>query len=202
MTFIEEGNPNLKPEEAREYEVSVEQPIVNKYLLKAAAFERKIDNLISWPETVPAPLTLRYSPVNIGKAEITGYEAEATAAPFEWLSLSVNYTYLKPIDETTGKKIYYTIPSDQWKSHINIVLPSKTNIYIEGRWVKNYVPEGNPLWRYGVVDGKITQPVELSQNLKADIFIGIKNAFDREYEVVRYYPMPPKEVYGGVAVKF
>ena len=195
---FEKGKPDLLPETSKEYEAGIEQPFGKGNSLKFTAFERKVDNLIQWMPDA----NFIYSPINIGKARITGTETEAKFRPFEPLTWAVNYTYMNAVDETTGTRIYDVIPSDQIKSYVNLALPSKTNFYVEGRWVKNYVRPGDPSWHYTVVDGKITQTVAVSRSVKADLFLGVKNAFNRQYEIVRGYPMPREEMYGGVSVQF
>jgi outer membrane cobalamin receptor len=198
------GNPNLKPEKAKEYELSVEQPVGKGNVIKSAIFERKVDNLISWQQTNPAPSTIQYSPVNIGKARITGYEVETKIKPLDRLTWAVNYTYLNPKDEDTGLYVP-NVPAAQLKSYVNLTLPTETNIYIEGRYVRNYAqpaPNPNPSMHYTVVDGKISHPVKLGGKVKSDVFFGVKNLFNRQYQILAGYPMPPEEVYGGVSVQF
>ena len=69
--------------------------------------------------------------------------------------------------------------------------------------MKNYVKAGDTYpMNYTVFDGKITQAVLSRGDLKGDVFFGIKNAFDRTYQTVQDYPMPPREIYGGVSVQF
>ena len=195
---FEKGNRDLLPETSKEYESGIEQPLVKGNSIKFTFFERKVNNLIQW---VPDSSFI-YSPINIGKARITGTETEARFTPIELLTWAVNYSYMNAVDKTTGTRIYDVIPSDQIKSYLNLALPSKTNFYIEGRWVKNYVKPGDPSWHYTVVDGKVTQAVAFGQSVKADVFLGVKNAFNRQYEIVKGYPMPREEMYGGVSVQF
>ena len=195
---FEQGNPNLKPETSKEYEGGVEQPFGKGNSVKFTVFERKVKDLIQWlPDA-----NFIYSPVNIGKARISGYEAEAKLVPVEQLTWAVNYTYMDPVDETTGEKIYYVIPQRQIKSYVNLSLFSIMNLYIEGRIVRNYVKPGEPSWQYEVADAKVTMPVSLGQHMKAEVFIGVKNIFDRKYSTVKGYPMPRAEGSGGIALQF
>ncbi len=198
---FEQGNPDLKPESSTEYEGGVEQPFGKGNSVKFTAFERKVKDLIQW-ESGPAP-TYIYSPVNIGKARITGYEAETKFTLLEQFIWALNYTYLNPRDEDTGSYIP-NVPAEQLKSYVNLTLPTKTNLYVEGRYVRNYVQTAstNPSQHYTVADAKISQPVPLGRNVTGEIFAGIKNMFNRQYEVVAGYPMPPAEVYGGMSLKF
>jgi outer membrane cobalamin receptor len=196
--YGDKGNPDLRPETATEYEAGIEQPFGKRNAVKVTGFERKVTNLIDWQEYAP----FQYQAVNIGKAKIRGSEAEAKFTFFEVLTWAVNYTYMNPVNELTGEKIYYTIPESQLKSSANLALSSKTNIYVEGRYVKNYVKPTDPEWDYIVIDGKITQTVYQRESSRGSIVIGMNNIFDRKYETVKGYPMPPAEVYGGVSIQF
>jgi outer membrane cobalamin receptor len=200
---FEVGNPNLKPETSKEYEAGIEQPFGKGNSVKLTYFERKVDDLIQWLPEDPTNIFSPYKPINIGKARITGSEYEVKLTPFEPLTWAVNYTYTKAVDETTGLYVY-NIPAAQLKSYINLTLPTKTNLYIEGRHVRNYSQPAlpNPSRHYTVVDSKILQPVRLGEKLECDIFFGFKNMFNRQYQVLAGYPAAPKEVYGGVSVRF
>ncbi len=201
---FEVGNKNLKPETSTEYEGGVEQPFGLGNTVKVTAFERKVKDMIVWTPDA----NFIYSPQNIGRARITGYEAEARFKFFTILTWSINYTYMDPVDETTGKKIYNIIPSDQFKSSLNLALPSKTNITLEGRRVKNYVQPGDvsyataPSAHYEVVDAKIAQVFAFSQQVKGEVYVGEKNIFNKEYQVNGGYPMPPREYYFGASILF
>jgi outer membrane cobalamin receptor len=189
------GNPNLKPESAKEYEGSVEQQFGKELTVKIAGFDRKVTDLIQWNWYV-FPMQVE----NIGKAHIRGLEIEGAYRIASVVSLLANYTYLNPVDDATGEKIYYTIPRKQLKGALT-VFPEK-NIYltIEGRAVENYVKPGEPAWRYSVYDAKIAE--KMTRWAGAEVFFAVTNIFDRNYEAVQGYPMPPKEIRGGVSLTF
>jgi len=199
---LEHGNPNLKPETSLEYEGSIEQSLGKGRLIKFTVFERNVKDMIVWqPDS-----NFIYSPVNFGTARISGYEAEAKFTFFDALTWGVNYTYMNPKDGDTGDYVP-GIPAEQIKSYINITIPTvKTNIYLEGRYVRNYWVQAlgiaNPSANYGVVDVKILQPLVLSQYLRTDLFVGAKNLTNRSYQVIGGYPMPPTEVYAGLTIRF
>ncbi len=195
--FGDIGNPNLKPETSREYEGGIEQPFGKGNDVKLTVFERKVKNMIVWTQTFPT------SPANIGSARITGYEAEVRLLPLESLAWAVNYTYMNTRDQTKGSYIPGA-PAEQLKSYVNLTLPTKTDVYVEGRYVRNYdqSPNPNPTPHYTVADAKISQAVKLGSTVKSEVFVGVKNMFNRQYEVVARYPMPPTEYYGGISVQF
>jgi vitamin B12 transporter len=195
---FEQGNPNLKPETSVEYEGGIEQPFGKGNSVKLTAFERKVKDLIQWQPDE----NFIYSPVNIGRARISGYEVEVKVVPLERVSWAVNFSYMDPVDETTGEKIYYVIPETQIKSYVSISLFSLVTLYVEGRIVRNYVKPEESSWQYEVVDAKLTMPVSLGQHIKGEAFIGEKNVFNRKYSTLKGYPMPPAEVSGGLTLQF
>ena len=199
---FEHGNPNLKPETSVEYEGSIEQSLGRGRMVRFAVFERNVKDMIVW---LPDPNFI-YSPVNFGKTRITGYEAEAKFTFFDAITWGINYTYMDSRDLDTGDYAPY-VPAEQLKSYINITVPRiKTNVYVEGRYVRNYwvqsLGTANPSGHYGVVDAKVLQPLSLWWHLQADVYVGARNLTDRQYQVVAGYPMPPTEVYAGLTVKF
>jgi outer membrane cobalamin receptor len=196
------GNPNLRPESAKEYEVGVEQPLGGGNSVKVTGFERKVTDLISWSTGT--------SSVNIGKADIKGFEAEAVARVTKDTSLSLNYTYMKPIDETKGQLIPYTIPKKQLKGSLTVAVDADVTISAEGRAVENYVSPGAPLWRYSVYDAKISQKIGQNGQKKlrsGEIYFAMTNIFGRKYDSLKDpnygdYPGAPKEIRGGMTYYF
>lgn len=189
------GNPALRPETAEEYEAGIDQPLGATSMIRITWFERDVDDLIILQEFAPS----RYWPVNGGSADIEGIEAEASLPLGKSSLLSASYALTDPVDGTTGERIYAHIPRTQIKGSLLIAVDAETYLRFEGRAVENYVRPGESEWRYSVYDGKIGQ--KLSRG-GGDIYFGMRNIFDRRYETLRGYPMPPKEIYGGLTFFF
>lgn len=187
------GNPDLRPERSIEYEIGWDQTFSEKVRTKTTAFRRDVKDLITWqPDS-----TSKWIPLNIGKARIEGIEIEGEIDINKSLSFGLNYTYLNPEDRNTGEKIPNQ-PKHQFNSSVRASYPFGLGVSLNGRYTKNY---GDPP-SYFVMDGKITQKVALSSRFKGDAFLGVKNIFDKKYEVVKDYPMPPREFYGGFSITF
>ncbi len=193
------GNPNLRPESAKEYEAGIEQKLGKNARVALTGFDRRVTDLISWDLTV-----FPIRPENIGRVHIRGYEAEASGRLSEAVSLAANYTYLNPVDEVTGLKIYYTIP--QWEMKGSVTLALDRNVYLSAdyRAVEYYVQPGQPNWRYQVLDAKIAE--KIGKDKRSEIYFAMSNVLDRQYDSVRTvfanYPAPPREIRGGVSFSF
>ena len=84
------GNPNLRPERAKSWEVGVDQPLAGGRIeLSATYFHTRFEDLI----TFVAGATPSSS--NVGVAEAKGVETTATVRPLPGLTLTGSYTYLR-----------------------------------------------------------------------------------------------------------
>lgn len=192
------GNPDLRPETAKEYEAGIEQSLGGGSAFKAAWFNRKVKDLILWDFMV-FPMT----PENVGKADITGIEAEASLKFSRAVELALNYTYMNPIDEVAREKIYSTIaPRNQYKGRLTVAVDTDVYVTAEGRGVENYVRPGDPEWKYSVYDAKIAQKIGQKGKDKGEIYFAMLNIFERKYENAKGYPMPPREIRGGLTIPF
>ncbi len=210
--FGDVGNPSLRPESAEEYEGGIEQPFGKGNSVKFTAFTRRVHDLISWQPIDPAN-PFAFTPKNVVRARIRGTETELRFVVSDVLSGNINYTLMFPVDEDTHERLFsdiYHIPASQLGGTLSAALDRQTVLSLNGRWVKNYVRPGDPKWEYYTVDGKITDTVVARKDLKAQVFIIVKNIFDRKYETViapgfppeQGYPMPPRELFGGISVTF
>lgn len=195
-TIYAKGNPELRPERSVEYEIGWDQVFSENILTKITVFRRDVKDLIVWQPD----LSFKYSPSNIGKARIDGIELEGEINIHKFFSIDLNYTYLNPVDRNTGEKIK-NLPQHQLNTSLNIYSPFGSGLFLYGRYTKNYALPGN-ISDYFVMDGKITHKINLFSGIKGDLFVGVNNIFDKEYEVVKGYPMPPREFYGGLSVAF
>ena len=192
------GNPNLKPEQGVEYEMGVEQSLGERNWIKVAGFRRKIKELINWDWMVFPML-----PMNIGRADIKGAEGELMLRDSGTISFMLTYTYLKALDEATNNKIYSTLyPKNQFGGRVILTVERDVTLTVEGKSVENYVIPGDPEWRYSVYDAKISQKIGRKKNMKGEVYFAMSNIFNRKYESAHGYPMPPKEIRGGLTLPF
>ncbi len=191
------GNPNLRPEKSKEYEISVEQMFGKSLTAKALAFHKDVEDLIQWQE-FPSGI---WMPVNIEQARINGMEFDANYV-FKNIALSLSYYYQDPKDENTGQKIPY-LPRHNVKGSVSYETKTGLTASLEGNYVSNYVMPGSQSWCYFYLNGKISQRVALFEGrANGEIFLEGKNILDRKFEVVQGYPMPPAAVTGGVRISF
>ncbi|MEQ9042574.1 MAG: TonB-dependent receptor [Alphaproteobacteria bacterium] len=91
------GNPDLKPEVSRGWEVGFDQSLYeDRVTLAFTYYDNEIKNLISSTATTN---------VNLGVGDTRGIEIGVTARLLENLDLGANYAYTRAEDGTTGQEL-------------------------------------------------------------------------------------------------
>lgn len=189
------GNPDLKPEKSTEYEIGIQKFYDGKGNIRIFAFEKRSRDLIQWQEIS----RWRWSPVNVAKAKVRGFEAESKIF-LGMADLGINYTFMDTKDEETGRKIRFST-RHQVKGTASVYPVKGMTVSLEGSYVSKYVVQDGDPGSYFLLDGKISQKIKLS-NATAEVFIIGKNILDREFQTARGYPMPPVEITGGISIRF
>ncbi len=93
---IFQGNPNLKPETSRAFDVGFEQPLWDgRVAFGATYFDIEIEDLIDFNDTFT-------SLENVGKADTYGVEAFVNLLPTTELALRADYTFTRSENAETG----------------------------------------------------------------------------------------------------
>lgn len=99
------GNPALRPERTRSYEVGTDLAPLESLSLCATAYLALGTDTIAWQPGAGG----RWSPVNIGNTETRGLEIRATWQPTAGLELAAGHELIRPIDsgqaEATAGKV-------------------------------------------------------------------------------------------------
>ncbi len=91
------GNPNLKPEKSRSWEVGFDKSWNERFSFSASWFDNRYDDLITFdPNTLIAG--------NVAEAKARGLELFAGWSQNGW-NIAAGYTYLDTEDETTGLQL-------------------------------------------------------------------------------------------------
>ncbi|MNX62474.1 vitamin B12/cobalamin outer membrane transporter [compost metagenome] len=102
------GNPTLRPEVTRTYEVGADAQLGKMLTLMATAFLNQGADTIMWLPDAGN----KWTPTNIGQTETRGVEAKALFRPWEPLTLEGSGTWLGALDKGTsgasaGKTLLY-----------------------------------------------------------------------------------------------
>ena len=93
------GNPGLRPERSRSWDVGLEQQ-VGLVALSATWFDQRFRDLIQYTFAPPTPTAPNY--YNVAAANAYGLELETRAAPLPALDISAHYTYTHTASADSG----------------------------------------------------------------------------------------------------
>jgi iron complex outermembrane receptor protein len=122
------GNPDLKPEKIRTYEVAVSYRFARWLGVDINYFYSEITDLINW-DTSASPARF----ANIGKARVQGVETGIRGSYFNGLSWKLSYAFQNPRDGMTNQLLPY-VPQHRAKGSINYSLNRYVNLHTDLLW--------------------------------------------------------------------
>ena len=185
------GNTGLQPEKSRGFDAGFEQWMFKDRLFFGATyFYNHYKNLID-----SDPSTWQF--VNIKKGTSRGFEYETKLKVTDNFRVGGNYTYTKTRDESNAKE-FGRRPKNQAAFYTDWDYCDKGNLYVIARYVGSRMdaPSYNDYKdkKYTVVD--LTASYDINADLQ--LFGGVQNLFDREYEPIRGYNGLDREIFAGV----
>ncbi len=182
------GNPNLKPETAKLWDIGVEQGLWKGAKVKATYFENYMNDFIQ--QTMTTPTLYEYQ--NVAKAESKGIELGAEQQINKWLRLFANYTYTdakvkeNPANPKTVGKRLTMIPENMFNIGADLTYGLFT-FNIVGRYQSKIYRNDDNSDRvdnvYLSYDPYFTADAKISYNIKkfAILSFSVDNIFDADY---------------------
>lgn len=201
MYYLRMGNKNLKPENATEYNMGLTwhgKPFRGLSVeFTADAYYNNVSDKI-----VAVPTTYVWKMTNFGEVHIKGVDITLAAG---WrinsnYSLNINgaYTLQHAVDKTDKSKESYNnqIPyTPRHYSHLSALLNMplfnigyKMSFYGE-RYTMAQNTDEYRLSPYAEHSITLTKEMDIS-NIRVKLAASLNNIFNKQYEVIQYYPMP------------
>lgn len=193
-TAYSQGNPNLSPEESKQWELGVEG-LSGPVNWRVSGYRNEVDNLINFSSLPLGQSTYD----NIGKAVMTG--AEFTAAyDTGWLSHQVTLEYLDAKDKTTDKGLARRAHK---KAKYELATTLENNVNVSLTWLYQgarsdsdfdpitFQPKPVKLGGYSLWDLAASYPVTSHLIVRGRI----ANLFDKDYETAYGYRTAGREYY-------
>lgn len=204
LYFTNVGNANLKPENVKSYNLGftlnhTSSGIINNVEFSADAF---INNVTDKIVAVPRQNLFQWTMLNIGKAEIKGIDNGLRLRFKRINSLDINlmasYSIQQAIDKSDKSSSLYNtqlpyVPIHSGSAGILLTM-KKLSVGYNLLFSGNRYRLGTPS-RENLVEGFGIQDIFLGYSLtvkraESKIQFSINNIANKNYEVVRYYPMP------------
>ena len=190
------GNPDLKPEESRGWDVGFEQPLLNGQLnVGATWFHNDIENLI-------VTNAARTSYANVGKATTQGLESFVALEISPQFKVRADYTFTLARDDIARQELlrrprHKASVTASWNPIEKLTL-SATLIYVGARM------DGNRDFSIPRMRAPGAAIVNLAADYKVDdkltVFGRVDNLFDKRYENPVGFLVPGLSAFGGIRV--
>jgi vitamin B12 transporter len=192
------GNPDLKPETARNFDLGVEHQFLGgKAQAFATYFNRRSNDLIAFS-------AISFQSENIDKVTATGLEAGLNLNPTERLDVRVSYTLVNAINQTSGGNFgnrqalrpqHSASLTADWQTGFGLSIGS--SVLIIGDSFDNAANTVR-LDGYALVGVRASMPL----NEIIEVYGRIDNLFDAEYTTVARYNSFGRNAAIGVRAKF
>lgn len=221
LYYEEVGNSKLKPENARQYNVGVTySKNLCSFLPYLSAtidgyYNKITDKIIAYPTKNLAVWSMR----NLGSVEIKGIDATASIALQPWenirFNLSGNYTYQRALDVTNPD-----LDSEEGRTYKHQIaytprVSGSGQAGIETPWINlsySFLFSGK---RYqqgeniaeNRLDSYSDHSISASRSFKimktnTSVSVEVLNIADKNYEIIRNFPMPGRSVRATISIRY
>ncbi|MDN3549387.1 TonB-dependent receptor plug domain-containing protein [Mucilaginibacter aquaedulcis] len=196
-------NPDLKAENAVNYDLSYRTLLVGKLNIQASLFYSKINNLIQTVNNVqvdPKTGTQQSQVQNVGRAEYYGAEFAIGYPIANQLRIDANYTYLKRKNLSSPNIFLTDVPQNKVFGSIQYTPISKLYVMASEEYNSK---------RYSTSYGTVSGAFYLT-NVKAHLTLikgfsiegGVNNLFDRNYTLVEGFPEAGRNYFANVIFNY
>lgn len=211
------GNTELRPEFARQYNAGISfkwngHPFFQSGLLSVDAYYNKVkDKIIA----IPRQNLFQWTMMNFGRVDIKGIDVslqlEKKIGQESQLSARLAYTFQQALDKTDKQSSLYNTQLPYTPEHsgsiiLNAVLRQWSlsyNVVLSGYRYRmgEPIPE-NLLKEWGTHDISVSYTIAPQQAISYKLLLELNNIFNKQYEIIRYYPMPGFHYRVGLALGF
>ena len=206
------GNPNLRPERSRSWDVGVDQQL-GRLSLSAAWFDQRFRDLIQYTGAPPTPTSPNY--YNIAAANTYGLELEARAAALPALVITARYTYTHTTASDSGfdgasyaqGQRLLRRPTDAASLDLAYRLHERAVASITAQYVGDRVDEDFSTYpgrrvvlpSYLRVDAALEWTFLATGRTRLAATLKVENLFDRRYEQVFGFPARRRALFVGLS---
>lgn len=215
LYYVDVGNAKLKPETAIQYNIGAaysktwSNSMLTMLRLQADAYYNTVsDKIMAFPKGTQ----FRWTMMNLGKVHISGIDATAEASlsptPLLTIGARLQYTWQRAIDVTSSNTSYYKdqlpyTPEHSGSAMITVAYGNTelnySLLYSGERYSQQENIERNRMDAWHTSDIALTHKIRIKESLLS-ISAEVNNLFNKDYDVVKNFPMPLRSY--SVGMKF
>lgn len=215
LYYVDVGNAKLKPETAIQYNIGAaysktwNNSMLTMLRLQADAYYNTVsDKIMAFPKGTQ----FRWTMMNLGKVHISGIDvtAEASLSPTPRLTIGarLQYTWQRAIDVTSSNTSYYKdqlpyTPEHSGSAMITVAYGNTelnySLLYSGERYSQQENIVRNRMSAWHTSDIALTHKIRIKGS-QLSISAEVNNLFNKDYDVVKNFPMPLRSY--SVALKY
>ena len=178
------GNPDLKPEKSKGWEISYEQEFGDTTSAKLTYFDNKKEDAISYKIEMAPPSQMGSKFYNIDSTSSKGVEFEIKHDFGKGFTLVGNYNWLDSVDDTTGERLNYNA-RNTYMAKLMWTEPIKKewNITAWNKWYTDFQYDSDTVYSVNTFNFTVTK----RWGDKYRVFAGIDNVFNKDLSDMGYY---------------
>ncbi len=198
--YSDYGNPGLKPERSKTYEIGIQQQH-EKISTRLVYFDRKIKDGLDFDNN-------NFKYFNFAGQKVHGIEVEAKIIPVKNFIVTANYTYLKPKEESQSRITFkdstydYLIKRPAHVFNINAGFQFNSGLYVSlsGKYAGDHYDVGDYQQPDILLDGYFLLNANAEYKFKKYIklFANAQNIFNKKFFDIRGYNSIPFLINSGV----
>ena len=201
--YSDYGNTDLKPEEAKSWDIGVEHSVLEGRLRGSVTyFDRDTTNQIDFLSNNIPPNFGGYA--NTAKTQATGVEVEGSFEVNSLLTLSGNYTNMDAVNKSAGAnygKDLVRRAGETANADAELSLPNGLTAGVTMQYVGHSFDNAantRRLKSYVLTDVRVSYPL----NDTFELYGRVENLFDQQYETLYRYGTLGRGAFAGVRARF
>lgn len=209
-TGFSRGNPALRPERSRSWEIGVERTLAGeRFVVQATWFDQRFRDFIQYSSAPIGPDSVNYR--NVGDATARGVEISLHAAPSRGLALDAAYTYLRSRDAGTQQRLLRR-PTHNGSVQLSHTFAGPGGLAITARYTGDRVDQDFAAFPATLVALPSHTVIDASGELRLTSRRGalpglrltgrVENLLGAHYEEVLHFPAPRRTLLVGAVLDF
>jgi len=187
------GNPNLRPEKSRSYEVGLNWQATAQTSLDMAVYHTRVKDQINWAPVAPG--SFMWHPDNVEQVQITGFEATLAHQFNEQWRATLGLDVREPLNKSPGVHGKYVAYGDRFKATAGLTYKPMDQLELSAAVLyggSRYADAANntKLPNYVTADFAALYALDEQSQFK----LSVANVFDKQYQTKEGYRAPGRTI--------
>ena len=187
------GNPNLRPEKSRSYEIGLNWQATARTSLDMAVYHSRVKDQINWAPVAPG--SFMWHPDNVEQVQITGFEATLAHQFNDQWRASLGLDVREPLNKSPGVHGKYVAYGDRFKATAGLTYKPMDQLELSAAVLyggSRYADAANNTKLPNYVTADFTALYALDE--QSQFKLSVANVFDKQYQTKEGFRAPGRTI--------